>query len=146
MTNETYDHTISGLLKRRNELQSENAVLRERMAIIANEVEAIDLVLDGLGHSSPSEERAVRQERIILFYRNELRDYIIARLKEVPGPVSSRQIAEMICLTENRDGKDRRLLNDVVKRVGKALRQLRSLGYVKSERDRLGNYVWMLAA
>lgn len=145
MGNETYDHTISGLLKRRGELQCENSVLRERMAIIANEVEAIDRVLEGLGHSS-TEERAVRQERIILFYRNELRDYIVTRLRDATGPLSSRQIAEMICMTENRDGKDRRLLNDVVKRVGKALRQLRAIGHVKSQRDRLGNYVWELVA
>jgi hypothetical protein len=38
--------TIAGLLKKREELKRENAELRERMAVIANDIEAIDRVLD----------------------------------------------------------------------------------------------------
>lgn len=102
MTEESYANTISGLLRRRDELMNENAVLRDRMAVIANDVEAIDRILDGLGHHDDLEGRAVRKERIILFYRNEMREYLIKHLRDAGKPTSTREIAEALCMTENR--------------------------------------------
>lgn len=64
---------IHGLLEKREELQRENAELRERMAVLANDIEAIDRVVGTLGYQGELEGRTPRAARIILFYRNELR-------------------------------------------------------------------------
>lgn len=43
---DTYEHTISGLLAKREEMMEEIAVARERLAVLSNDVEALDRVLE----------------------------------------------------------------------------------------------------
>ena len=62
-------HVVSGLLQKRSDLEKENAECRERMALIANDIQAIDRVLNAFGYSGPLEGRTPRAARIILFYR-----------------------------------------------------------------------------
>lgn len=140
-----YEHTVSGLLKKRQELQDENAMLRERMAAISNDIEAVDRVLDALGCQGQLEGRTARQERIILFYRNELRQFLQRELAKAEAPLSTRELAEIICQTEGKDWHDRRLLNDVTKRASKALRQMRHMGLVASSADAKGTFRWSVA-
>lgn len=137
-------HTISGLLRKREDLGRENAELRERMAIIANDIEAIDRVLDAFGYQGQLEGRTPRAAQIILFYRNELRQFLQAELAKAGRPMSSRELAQLVCHGDGKDGADRRLLLDVTKRVSKCLRQLRAQGAVASEQDRRGTFVWTL--
>lgn len=139
---ETFAHTISGLLLKRQEMMEEVSHLRERMAVLSNDVEALDRVLETLGYSDgpPASPRAAR---IVLFYRNELRSYCLEHLRE-KGPRTSRQIGVSIIQTEGKDARDRRMLTDIVRRVSKAMRQLRQAGAVASEVVR-GEYVWRLA-
>ena len=136
-------HTISGLLRKRSELERENVECRERMAIIANDIEAIDRVLDAFGYTGPLEGRTPRAARIILFYRNELRQFLQAELAKADRPLSTRDLAQIICQSEGKDGRDRRLLADVTRRASKALRQMRRQGIVASQTDCRGTYVWM---
>ena len=75
-------HTISGLLRKREEFLHENNDLRERMAIVTNDVEAIDRVLDTFGYQGELVGGTPRQSRIIPFYRNELRDYLLTELPD----------------------------------------------------------------
>lgn len=58
--------TINGLLRKRADLEKQNAECRERMAVIANDIEAIDRVLDAFGYQGPLEGRTPRAARIIL--------------------------------------------------------------------------------
>jgi hypothetical protein len=90
----TDESTINGLLRKREELQRENAELRERTAIVANDIEAIDRVLDTFGYQGELEGRTARAARIVLFYRNELRQYPLAKLRKADRPRSSRELAE----------------------------------------------------
>jgi hypothetical protein len=135
-------HTVSGLLRKRTELERENAECRERMAVIANDIEAIDRVLDAFGYSGPLEGRTPRAARIVLFYRNELRQFLQAELEKAARPLSTRDLAQIICQSEGRDARDRRLLADVTRRASKALRQMRRQGVVASDQDRRGTFVW----
>ncbi len=135
-------HTISGLLRKRSALERENAECRERMAIIANDIEAIDRVLDTFGYQGTLEGRTPRAARIILFYRNELRQFLQAELAKAERPMSTRELAQIICRTEGKNWQDRRLLADVVKRASKALREMRRLGIITSVQDRGRNFVW----
>ena len=139
---ENSQHTINGLLRKRDELLRENNELRERMAILTNDVEAIDRVLDTFGYQGELNGGTPRQSRIILFYRNELRDYLLSELRKADGPLSSRQLACLVCQCEGKDARDRRLLTDVTRRVGSALRKMRVTGVVEGERGKDGSAVW----
>jgi hypothetical protein len=139
-------HTISGLLRKRAELERQNAECRERMAVIANDIEAIDRVLDAFGYQGTIEGRSPRAARIILFYRNELRQFLQAELAKAARPMSTRELAERICQIEGKSPQDRRLLADITKRASKALREMRRLGIVRSKEHSGRNFVWAAEA
>lgn len=132
---------INGLLAKREELSRENAELRERMAILANDIEALDRVLDACGYKAELVGSTPRAARIVLFYRNELRDYLLAELRKASEPLTARQLAMLVCQTEGKDSRDRRLLTDVTRRVGCALRKMRASRMVEGERTQAGQ-VW----
>ena len=87
------------------------------MAVIANDIGAIDRVLDAFGYQGSLEGRTPRASQIILFYRNELRQFLQAELAKAERPMSTRELAQIICQTEGKNWQDRRLLADVAKRV-----------------------------
>ena len=135
-------HTISGLLRKRDELQREGASLREQMAVVSNNIEAIDRVLEAFGFEGDLEDKTPRAARLILFYRNELREYLLGELRKADGPLSSRALAQRVCQCEGKDAHDRRLVADVTRRVGCALRKMRAAKIVRGERDRSGAACW----
>ena len=61
---------------------------------------------------------------------------------ESTWPMSTRELAQVICQTEGRNPQDRRLLADVIKRASKALREMRPLGNITSVQDQGRNFVW----
>jgi len=142
MTNDN-QHTIAGLLRKREELLQENADLRERTAVIANDVEAIDRVLDSFGYHGALEGRTSRAARVILFYRNELRQFLHGELAKAGKPLSTRELAVILCETEGKSPQDRRMLSDVARRASKSLRDMRHIGLVRSI-PRRGAYLWEL--
>jgi hypothetical protein len=138
---ETYQHTIGGLLQKRAEMMEEIAVTRERLAILSNDVEAIDRVLERLGYSGDV-KLTPRVPRIVLFYRGELRQFLLGQLRE-HGPATSRTLAERLVQIEQKDARDRRMMADVVRRIGKALRQMQDSKMVTRERTKsMGEYSW----
>jgi hypothetical protein len=140
---ETYDHAISALLSKREEMMQEMAELRERLAIASNDIESLDRVLERLGYSGEV-KLTTRLPRVVLFYRGELRQFLAGQLKE-HGERTSRQMAEALLQLEGKDARDRRLMNDVVKRMGKALRQMVDSGIITRSREKVrGEYVWMI--
>jgi hypothetical protein len=138
---ETYAHTISGLLAKRGELMEEIAVTRERLAILSNDVESLDRVLETLGYDGDV-KLTPRVPRVVLFYRGELRQFLLGLLRD-RGPLTSRQMAEALIQSEGKDARDRRMMADVVRRIGKALRQASELKLVsRSPEKTRGEYVW----
>lgn len=140
-TTETYQHTINGLLQKRSEMMEELAIIRERMAILSNDVEALDRVLERLGYDGDV-KLTPRVPRVVLFYRGELRQFLLRQLRE-HGPVTSRQLAENLIKIEGKDGRDRRMMADVVRRIGKALRQMKDSKLVIGTKTKsMGEYSW----
>ena len=135
---------INGLLSKRQELTNLNAELRERMAIVANDIEAVERVLDSLGYQGQLVGNTPRAARIVLFYRNELRDYLRAELAKSAEPLTARELAQRLCQVEGKDWQDRRLMTDVTRRVGCALRKMRASRVVEGERTQAGQ-VWRIA-
>jgi hypothetical protein len=143
MTTSTFEHTINGLLQKRAEMMEDIAVTRERLAVLSNDVEAIDRVLERLGYSGDV-KLTPRLPRIVLFYRGELRQFLLGQLRE-KGPTNSRVLAERLIQLENKDTRDRRMMADVVRRIGKALRQMQGSGLVIGTKTKsMGEYLWSL--
>jgi len=142
---ETYDHAIAGLLRKRGEMLANLADLREQLAVLSNDLESIERVLETLGYDGELPTVATRAPRIVLFYRGELRQFLRRSLQE-HGPSTSRQLAERLVQIEGKDGRDRRMMNDIVKRMGKALRQMRDTGLVARTTEKVrGEFVWRAA-
>ena len=141
MAQDGHDHTISGLLRKRSELMGEAQRLREALAVVGNDIEALERVLVSLGYDEPLDGMRPRSNRVVFFARNELRRFCIDELRKADGPLSARDLAEKIIGLEGKDVRDRRLQNDMVKRVGKALKLLRQQGVAKSS-GRGSNLAW----
>lgn len=142
-TTETYQHAISGLLQKRSEMMEEMAVTRERLGVLANDVESIDRVLERLGYSGDI-QLTPRVPRVVLFYRGELRQFLLGQLRE-HGVMTSRRLAENLIQMEGKDARDRRMLSDVVRRLGKALRQMKDSKLVIGTKTKsMGEYSWQL--
>ena len=108
---DTYAHTITGRMSRREELLEELAQLRERAGVLANDPDALDRVLESLGYNGPV-RLTPRTPRVVLFYRGELRQYVLGSLKE-HGPSTTRQLAQRLIQVEGKDARDRRMMADV---------------------------------
>lgn len=140
-----YDNAISGLLRKRGEMLANLADLREQIAVQSNDIEAIERILETLGYSGDLPTKATRAPRIVLFYRGELRQFLRQSLQE-HGPSTSRQLAERLIHLEGKDARDRRMMNDIVKRMGKALRQMQDNRIVARSTAKVkGEYLWRLA-
>lgn len=138
------DTAIHALLHKRDDLMGELVALRDRMASLYHDVEAIDRVLDALGYDGPPlAERQPRQARLVIFARNELRQFLLRELRK-GEPLSSRDLAERICCEEGKDIRDSRMVLDVTRRVSKAMRLLQGRKYVRGTKDRAGRFVWAL--
>lgn len=86
-----------------------------------------------------------RVPRVVLFYRGELRQFLIGQLRE-HGERTSRQMAEALISIEGKDHRDRRMMADVVRRIGKALRQMESVGIaMKGSSKTKGEYLWRIS-
>lgn len=140
---ETFEHTISGLLKKRADLFNEAQLIRDRLAAIRNDVGAIDRVLGTLGYTGDLDAQMPRQKREVLFGRGELTKAILDELRMADGPMGSREIAQNIVALSGQDARDRRFVTDLTKRVSKALRQLKEQGVVQSVISRHRNLLWI---
>lgn len=144
-----YANTISGLLQRRAELMADARELRERMAVVGNDIAALDRTLETLGYQGemPAPVGIQSSTRVVYFHRNELRRFCLDELRKADGPVTTRDLAEKAIRLEGRDPRDRRLRNDMVRRIGKSLKLLRAQSAIRSEgSSNQGGFKWTLRA
>ncbi|MCC6947343.1 MAG: hypothetical protein IT539_06180 [Bradyrhizobiaceae bacterium] len=141
---ETYEHTVSGLLAKRADLFNEAERIRDRLAEIKNDVSALDRVLGTLGYTGDLNAEMPRQKRDVIFGKGELTRAILDELRGASGPLTSREIAQAIVALGGHDARDRKYVSDLTRRVGKALRQQRDEGIVRSGVDNKGNVMWSL--
>ena len=141
---ETYEHTINGLLQKRREIMQEMAATRERLGMLANDVEAIDRVLERLGHTGIL-EAAPQPTQHVIFYRGQLREWLLTQLRE-HGPTTSRALANRLANFQQRDSLDRRMMNDLVGRIGNALSHMHAARLVVgTQSKRRTENLWRLA-
>lgn len=143
---DTYEHTISGLLSKRADLFNEASKLRDRIAEIRNDIDAMDRVLGTLGYTGDLDKEMPRQKRHVVFGKGELTRSILDELRGTAAPMGSREIAQAIVSVSGQDARDRKLITDITRRTSKALRILKESGDVRSSVDSKGNLMWSLRA
>jgi hypothetical protein len=141
---DTYEHTMSGLLAKRADLFNEAMRIRDRLAEIKNDIGAIDRVLASLGYTGDLDAAMPRQKREVIFGRGELTRAILDEMRGATGPLTSREIAQVIVALSGQDARDRKYVSDLTKRVSKALRVLREENVVRSGTDPKGNVMWSI--
>lgn len=139
---DTFEHTITGLLKKRADLFNEAERIRDRLAEIKNDIGAIDRTLGVLGYAGDLDASMPRQKREVIFGRGELSKAIMGELRHAEGPLSSRDIARAIVSMRGEDARDRNYISELTKRVSKALRSMKAEGLVRSVADAKGNLSW----
>lgn len=140
-----YQLTVSGLLRKRRELQQEAEELRSRLAEVSNDLNVIERAIAIIGHDGALPDASPRATRIALFVRGELKRFIRDTLAKTDKPLRSREIAALLFDAQGRDFGDRRVRNEIVKRVGKALSQMAHAGIVvKDGGKNRGDWVWSL--
>ena len=137
-----YSHTVSGLLQKRADLFNEAVQIRERLAEIKNDLDAIDRTLNVLGYEGDLDAQMPRQKRHVVFGRGELTRSVLDVLRRADAPMTSRQIAQQIVENSGHDARDRKYVLDLTKRVGKACRQS-DAGVIKATDER-ANVVWRI--
>jgi predicted site-specific integrase-resolvase len=143
---ETYEHTISGLLQRRHELLQEMAAMREHMAALTNDIQALDHVLSNLGYKGKEVEPAPRVPRLVLFYRGQLQQFLLSELREL-GEATTRDLALKVMRREEKDARDQRLVHDFISRIGKALQRMHNVSLVAVTRSKKrGQNIWRLSS
>jgi hypothetical protein len=143
---ETYEHTISGLLTKRREMLTEAEGIRDRLAEIRNDIQALDRTLSTLGFDGDLEGMMPRQKRQVIFGRGELVRAILDELRGAERPMRSREIVQALIALSGDDPRDQRYISDLTRRVGKALRPLRDEDSVRSLRDQRGGLMWVLGS
>jgi hypothetical protein len=139
---DTFEHTINGLLTKRADLFNEAERIRDRLAEVRNDIEALDRTLATLGFQGDLNVMMPRQKRAVIFGKGELTDAILHELRSADCPMRSRDIAREIVALRGDDARDQKYLSDLTKRVSKALRKLRESGEVRSKSDGRGNFHW----
>ena len=136
-----YSHTVSGLLDKRVEMFHEAEGIRDRLAVIKNDIDALDRTLHAFGYDGDLDAAMPRQKRHVMFGRGELTRQVLTTMRRAGKPMTSRQIAQDIVSDSGMDARDRKLVTDLTRRVGKACRQYPD-GAISKSVDVAGNVVW----
>ena len=67
------------------------------MAVLANDIAAVERILYACGYTGSMPDAAPRHARYIIFDRGELRSYILKTLREADRPMMPREIAVIVC-------------------------------------------------
>ena len=118
--------------------------IRDRLAEIRNDIQALDRTLVSLGFLGNLDALMPKQRRHVIFGRGELVRAIIDELRDAGKPLRSREIAQALIAIRGDDVRDQRYIADLTRRVGKALRPLRANRQVKAAKDQDGVVVWRL--
>ena len=107
---DTFEHTITGLLKKRVDLFHEAETIRDRLAEIRNDIDAMDRVLGTLGYTGNLDAEMPRQKRHVVFGKGELTTNILRELRMAEGPLTSRELAQSLVALHG-DARDRKYVS-----------------------------------
>ena len=116
------EQTIEGLLQERHEIVQQLALIRGQIAARVEDIQAIDLKLEELGYTGVL-EAIPHQPRRVIFYRGQLREWLLSQLRQ-EGPATSRTLATQLAHAQQKNVRDKRVVDDLAMRIGKLLYNL----------------------
>lgn len=138
----TFEHTIAGLITKRADLFQESERLHDQLAVISNDIAAIDRVLGTLGYTGELDSQMPRR-REVLYGMGELSRAILDTLRTAQEPLSCREIARIILIANSQDPEDQSLLADHARRVSRTMWWIKKRGLAQASKDRANKIVWM---
>lgn len=139
----TYEHAISGLIQKRNELFIECETAMNRIATLKNDILAIDRVLKAFGFDGDVNAHMTRPYFLTALRRGDTLATIKEELQKASTPLSTRQIAETIIAIRGMDNKDRKYVENVRRAVTKHIGRLKSYGSVRAVSEQNGSTKWI---
>ncbi len=137
MTDDGFDLTIHGLLRKRTTLIADLEDLRNKAAMASNDINAVDRVLQSLGYEGEL-DLAQPRKRVMSYIRHEVRRYILEQLRDSDRPLTTRELAVRLAIAEGKDANDRRMMLDLSKRVSKSMMVLNDKQVVRRSRSKEG--------
>ncbi|MFN0217703.1 MAG: hypothetical protein ACKVP4_02695 [Hyphomicrobium sp.] len=120
MSDDGFELTIHGLLRKRGELLSTLEHHRNQVAAAMNDLHAVDRVLNSLGYDG-SLDLAQPRKKVLSYIRVEVRRHILEELRDAGRPMTTRELSVALATKEGRDAGDRRMMLDFTKRVSKSV-------------------------
>lgn len=135
-----YEHAISGLLRKRDEIAKRIEALRQEGARLTNDMRALERALHAFGVQGFPQPP---MKYAYTFERHELRRFILGFFRE-HGTATTRAITEAIFAAKGLDPDDRKHRKDVQATVTRALIHMADRGMVVRSGSPRG-YVWRVA-
>ncbi len=141
-----HEHTIHGLLRRRQETAAALELAQGQVRQLVSDVDALDAVLRmfqpdldiGAVRVRPSPRRHAA-------FRGESSRLILDMLREADGPMATRDIVARVMELRKLNPADRELAETMRQRVASSLRGLRQRGTVTSSEGRGAGVRWHLS-
>ena len=145
MTDVGFELTIHGLLRKRAELMDAIEVQRNHVSASMNDLNALDRVLTTLGYDG-ERDLARPRNKVATFLRVEVQRYILDELRGAGRPITTRELAVRLAVSQGRDAGDRGMMLDFTRRVSKSICYLLDKKMVTRSREKNGRgYQYELA-
>ncbi len=128
------DYVLAGLTKRRAELTWEGDALRAKLASVATDLGHLDAVIRqfdpdyDLASIRPKRPRGPDVAR-----RGEMTRFVLGVLRDAAEPVPTSDLAARLMTERGMDGQDRKLVEQITKRIVSTLRHQGQKGTVRSQ-------------
>ena len=126
-------HTINGLLRKRQELNDQVAHLQAEIARLVPQIDAVETTIRLFhpGELPPGRLRPARGRH--KSPRGECMRLVQGILRDARGPLTARQIQTAVMEARGMDIRDRAMWASMRERVGACLRRMRDRGSVVSD-------------
>ncbi|WP_420403574.1 hypothetical protein [Nisaea sp.] len=130
------DRTVSGLIRKRAELSGERETAKERISVLDQQIQALDVVLTMLGYDHGKHPiRPIYKRQRGYFKANELNRLILQALRS--GPLDVTGVVSFILDKKAISEENSFVKEDIRKRVKRALKRMEM-----AERVCESNGVW----
>ena len=110
-----------------------------------NDLNALDRVLTTLGYEG-ERDLARPRNKVATFLRVEVQRYILDELRGAGRPITTRELAVRLAVSQGRDAGDRGMMLDFTRRVSKSICYLLDKKMVTRSREKNGRgYQYELA-
>lgn len=130
-----YDLTLRGLLRKRADLASEAAGLKDQLGARLSDLDALDRVIRIFKPDIDLADLPARPAPLALTgTRGEFQRFLLDTLRKANEPLNTLQLAEIVMRGRGLDVADRIAFKMIAHRTGHSLAKMRKVGKVVSRR------------